>query len=125
MQTNQARNWQQNYEVQETTQHEKQIFIKVKKVGWITKGEKVLFALICLLLICAAYYVISFASTTYNLNKDVQTLENSINQQLVVNDGLVFEVKELSKPERIIQIAKVNGLKTQNTKVKQATPSNK
>lgn len=124
MQTNNVRNWQQQYETEERVQQEQQIFVKVKKVGWITKGEKVLLAIVCVLLICAAYYMISYSSATYTLNQDVQALEESIDQQVIVNDSLLYEVKELSKPERIIQIAKENGLKTQNTKVKHATTSN-
>lgn len=121
MQSNQARSWQHEQQQQERVEQEKQIFIRKKKIGWITKGEKTLCAIVCVLVLCASYYTVSYASTTYSMNKEIQTLEQSVNQKVISNDGLLFEVKELSKPERIIQIAKENGFKTQNTKVKQAT----
>ena len=55
-----------------------------------------------------------FHHTTDTLNRELQTLEANVQQQKVENETLKFEMKELSKPERIIKIAKENGLKIQD-----------
>lgn len=121
MNTNQARQWQHQHEEQQTVTHEEQVFVKRKKIGWITKGEKTLIVLFCIAVICATYYIISYAATTDQLNRSVQTLEEDVNQMYITNDTLDYKVKELSKPERITAIAKEHGLKIQDTKVKRAT----
>ncbi|MEI3606728.1 cell division protein FtsL [Pseudogracilibacillus sp. SE30717A] len=120
MNTNHAKNWQQSY-TQPERQQQKKIVIRVKKKGWLTKGEKMIYAFFGLILICIGIYIVSFSSSTDTLNRDLQTLEQKVHKKQVENESLQFEIKELSKPERITGIAKENGLKTQNTKVKRAT----
>lgn len=124
MNTNKAKQWQRGHAEEVDDQQQKQVLIKVKKVGWVTKGEKFLYALFAVIVITAAYFITSFSSSTDQLNRELQTLETSVNQQVVSNDTLLFEVKELSKPERITQIAKENGLKIQDAQVKRAVKSN-
>lgn len=124
MNTNQAKHWQKNYAEEAGSQRQKQVLVKVKKVGWVTKGEKFLYALFAVLILTAAYFITSFSSSTDQLNRELQTLESNVNQKVVSNDTLLFEVKELSKPERITQIAKENGLKIQDAQVKRAVKSN-
>lgn len=119
MQTNHARSWQQNH-ARSLQQDEKKIIIKVHKKSWLTKGEKIIYALFGVVLIAACIYIVSFSSTTDSLNRELQTLEANVEQQRIENETLMFEKDELSKPERITAIAKENGLKIQATKVKRA-----
>ena len=119
MQTNHARNWQQNH-AHSLQQEPKKIIIKVHKKSWLTKGEKIIYALFGVVLIAACIYIVSFSSTTDSLNRELQTLEANVEQQRIENETLMFEKDELSKPERITAIAKENGLKIQATKVKRA-----
>lgn len=123
MSASQARSWQQT----ETTAHEadKQVVIKVRKQSWISTGEKVLYSLVGTCLIIAAIYMVSFASSTDSINRELQALENDVQKQQVVNEGLLFEKKELSRPERIVKIAKENGLQIQDAEIKQVSVLNK
>lgn len=120
MYSNQARSWQQRNQAHPSQQPQKKIVIKVKKKSWLTKGEKIIYAFFGVLLIVAGIYIVSFSSTTDSLNRELQTIEANVQQQKIENETLVFEIDELSKPERITTIAKENGLKIQATKVKRA-----
>lgn len=121
MNTNHARNWQQTHKSPSPTeQQKKKVIVRVRNKSWLTKGEKVIYAFLSVLIILSGVYIVSFASSTDALNRNVQSLEQQIEQQQIENNGLVYKKQELSKPERITKIAKENGLKTQNTKVKRA-----
>ncbi len=120
MNTNHAKNWQQPY-TQPERQQKKKVVIRVKKKGWLTKGEKIIYAFFGLILICLGLYIVSFSSSTDTLNRNLQALEQKVHKKEVGNESLQFEVRELSKPERITGIAKENGLKIQDAKVKRAT----
>jgi len=119
MSANHARSWQQS-NPQHQPNREQKVAVKVKKTGWITKGEKILYSLLGTGLIAGSIFMVSFASTTDTINRELQELEQTVSTQQVKNEGLLFEKKELSRPERIIQIAKENGLKVQNAEIKQA-----
>jgi|SRR5690606_20158330 cell division protein FtsL len=119
MSVNHARNWRQMYP-QEIPKPNQQVKVKVRTSGWITKGEKVIYSFICLLFICFGIFIVSYSSSLDQLNREVQTIESKVQEQQIKNEGLTFEKKELSRPERIISIAEKNGLKIQDTKVKQA-----
>lgn len=120
---NNARKWQTEH-VHIPQQPKKKILVKVKKRGWITKGEKVIYSSFAVALIFASLYFVSFASKTDMLNREVLALENQVYNQKLENKTLYFEVSELSKPDRITKIAKEHGLKIQDAKVMQATTEN-
>lgn len=122
MSASHARSWQQS----QTTapKRDKQVVIKVRKQSWITRGEKLLYSLVGICLIMAAVYMVSFASTTDSINRDLQALENNVQKQQVKNEGLLFEKKELSRPERIVKIAKENGLQIQDAEIRQVSALN-
>lgn len=123
MNTNHARSWQRDY-TQHADQHQKKkIVVKVRKNSWLTKGEKVIYAFLALLILTAGLYIVSFSSSTDTLNREVQSLEAQVQQMKVDNESLSFEVGELSKPERITKIARDNGLKIQDAQVKRAVPT--
>jgi|SRR5690625_3640394 len=120
MRENQAIDWQQRSTVETAPNREQKVTVKVRKQGWITKGEKVLYSLIGFSIIIAGGFMVSFSSSTDTLNRELQQLEQTVQNQQVINEGLLFEMKELQRPERITQIARDNGLMIQNTEVKQA-----
>lgn len=119
MNTNHARKW--DYTPSTTSsQKEKQVVAKVRKQSWITKGEKILYSIVGIALIIACAFIVSFSSSTYTVNKELQSLENTVQVQQEANTLLMFEVETLSLPERITTIAKKNGFKIQNSEIKHA-----
>lgn len=120
MRENQAFDWQHRFQAEAEPKREQKVTVKVRKQGWITKGEKVLYSLIGTCIIAAGGYMVSFSSSTDSLNRELQQLEQTVQNQQVVNESLLYEVKELERPERITEIARKNGLKIQNTEMKQA-----
>ncbi|AUJ26778.1 cell division protein FtsL [Virgibacillus dokdonensis] len=117
MSANHARSWEQ-LKPQKT--QEQSVPVKVTKQGWITKGEKIIYSLIGLIIIAASIYMVSFTSSTDSINREMQELENKVKVQQSENDLLKDEINSLSRPERIIDIAKKNGFQVQDAKVKQA-----
>ncbi|TXL67593.1 cell division protein FtsL [Cerasibacillus terrae] len=107
--------WEQNYVRKNPNTQPKE---KVHKKGWVTKGEKILYVFFTSVFLLAASFLVTFSSTTDTLNRDVQTLENKVDDQKIKIEALEFEKKELQRPERIIQKAKENGLNIKNSKVK-------
>jgi len=122
MNTNHARKW--DYSTVATPNEKRKVAVRVHKQGWITKGEKILYALLGIGLIAVSLYIVSYTSTTDTLNRDIQSLETKIQDQQIKIEALTFEKKELSQPERIIRIARDNGLKIPETEVKQAQAMN-
>lgn len=117
------RSWQQKAYSNQTEQNKK-VKVRVHKSHWITKGEKLLYSIAGACLVCFGIYIVSYSSSTDTLNRDLQQLESQVQNQQIHNEGLTFEVKELSRPERITKIAKENGLKIQDAKVKKASAFN-
>lgn len=102
---------------------ERKVTVKVRQSSWITTGEKILYSFFGILLIGICFYLVSFSSTTDSLNREMQTLQRDIEVKQIQNETLTFEIKELSRPERIKAIAEKHGLEIQNTKVKSAYSS--
>lgn len=121
MNTSEARHWQsvaperrrQTEPIREPKRH-------VKK-SRITIGEKWLGVMYGVITGLALLYIVSFSSNVDAINRDVQRLENQVVEQETLNANLQHQVMEFSNPDRILTIAKENGLKIQNTKVKQTT----
>ncbi|SDL77039.1 cell division protein FtsL [Sediminibacillus halophilus] len=124
MSTSPLKNWQDSW--QETGRHtipdtKKQVKVKVQKKKWITTGEKFIYTVFSAVLVGALYFSVSLSNSTDALNREVQQLEQQVESQQELNQNLEYKAKELSNPDRILRIAKENGLKIQNTQVKQAT----
>src|SRR5690625_4153988 len=113
---NEARHWQESYVAEPKRQQT--VVVKVKKKGWLTKGEKVLYCFFAILMFISALYIVSYSSTIDSLSRNTHQLENQVKEKTISNDNLTYEVKVLSEPARILTIAEENGLKIQNTKVK-------
>lgn len=119
---NKARQWQVKEDpTAHQPQRDKQIVVKVKRRGWVSKGEKVIYTLFSVGLIASCLYIVSYASKTDELNRELLQIEQTVHNQKLENEALYFEVSELSSPERIIKIAREHGLKIQDAKVKRAT----
>lgn len=122
--TNHARNWQREQIERRHEQEKKKVVIRTKKRSMITRGEKLIYSSFCVLLTVASIYVVTFSSSMDKLNRNIQSLDKTVQQQKLENENLIFEINELSKPERITKIAKENGLKIQETQVKRAIKLN-
>ncbi|WP_163530400.1 cell division protein FtsL [Halobacillus ihumii] len=94
--------------------------VKVHKKQWISTGEKFLYSAFTGVVVAASIFMVNFTSSTDTLNRNIQQLEQEVEQQAAHNETLAYQVKELSNPDRILEIAKEHGLDIQNAKVKQA-----
>lgn len=122
MSTNQAKDWQSYYGQAERQKQIKKKIVRTQKLKFkFSFGEKFIFSILTILVLCFGMILVSTAASSDTLNRQVQTLENDIHIQKSENENLVFEIKELSSPERITSFAKENGLKIQGTKVKRAS----
>lgn len=119
MNVERARNWRDTYQVaQPQVEQQRKVKVIVRRKSWLTKGEKILYSFIGIALVIACFYIVSFSAQTDQMNRDIQNLEQTINNQRVHNENLQFKIDELSKPDRIMAIAEKLGLKIQDTKVK-------
>ena len=87
----------------------------------ITLGEKILACSFGLCMALALIFTVSYNANIDSLNRHVQRLEREIAEQQTINENLSHQAMEYSNPERILMIAKENGLNIQNAQVKQAT----
>ncbi len=122
MNSSEAKNWKTSHNTQKINQE--QIKVKVKYSNKISRGEKYLYIFFSLFIIIASTYVVSYSSTTDTMNREIQSLEEKVVDQQFINEKLSFEVKELSQPERITNIAAKNGLKLQDAEIKRVNPVN-
>ncbi|WP_186577558.1 cell division protein FtsL [Aquibacillus kalidii] len=126
MGASEAKNWQQSAWQEKHVTHtgqaepKRQVKVKVHK-RWVTPGEKLMYTVFSVLAVVALFFAVSFSSSADALNRDVQQLQQQVQEQQSANENLQFKVKELSNPDRILRIAKENGLQIQNTQVKQAS----
>lgn len=89
------------------------------KKATITKGEKILSGLLVCAVAAVGVVMVSNYAALYSVNKDIHVLQNSINDQMEVNDGLQLQVIELSAPDRILKIAQEElGMVLDDNKVK-------
>ncbi|WP_096435511.1 cell division protein FtsL [Alteribacter populi] len=86
-------------------QHETKTLKQRVFKGGLTKGERIIYPLALLGVIVVAYMMVSNYASIYIANHHIQQTEQVIAEQTTVNDGLTLQVKELSDPDRILQIA--------------------
>ncbi|HLR64111.1 MAG TPA: cell division protein FtsL [Pseudogracilibacillus sp.] len=110
-----ARRWQQNYAPERKQQ---KVVVKVKNTSWLTKGEKVIYSFCFFMLLAVAFYLVSYSANIDQMNRQNQTIENEVNEMMTSNEILTYEMKELSEPTRILEIAEKNGFTVQGTNVK-------
>ncbi|MFC4183084.1 cell division protein FtsL [Saccharococcus thermophilus] len=83
-----------------------------------TLGEKLLFLSFCLFVLYTAVHMVSNQVKIYQTNKEIQKLEEAIQEQQKQNRDLYVEVQQLSTYERILQKAKELGLSLNENNVK-------
>ncbi|QPA31955.1 cell division protein FtsL [Thermaerobacillus caldiproteolyticus] len=83
-----------------------------------TLGEKLIFVSFLLFALYAAIHIVSNQVAIYQMNKEIQQLEDTIQEQKKHNNDLYVEVQQLSTYERILQKAKELGLSLNENNVK-------
>ncbi|WP_226578474.1 cell division protein FtsL [Halobacillus litoralis] len=99
---------------------QKQVKVKVHKQKWFSTGEKFLYSIATTVVLATSVFLVQTSAETDTINRDIRELEQDISKQESLNENLAYQVKELSNPDRILSIAKENGLNIQNAQVKQA-----
>jgi cell division protein FtsL len=91
------------------------VVIRKTKVSF---GEVILVCVLALAIAIVGVKIISNQATIYETNKEIQTAEVSIDEQMRVNGDLKEQVSELSTYERIWQKAAELGLTLNENNVK-------
>ncbi|RBP06913.1 cell division protein FtsL [Rossellomorea aquimaris] len=84
----------------------------------ITPGEKILVAIFTAVFCFLAVQIVTTQAAIYDVNKDVQHVESTIEKQEKANNDLKLQVSELSTYERILEKAKELGLNLKEKNVK-------
>ncbi|WP_062048548.1 cell division protein FtsL [Bacillus sp. JCM 19034] len=104
-------------------QHQEQTQVKTHKSikrtrTSVTLGEKLIMAIVALIMFVILSVIVHNFATLYTVNRDVYQLERDIVMQQEINNGLHLQVLELSEPERILSIAKELGMVLDDDKIK-------
>ncbi|WHY02284.1 cell division protein FtsL [Neobacillus sp. DY30] len=113
--SNLARKFQQQQHVERTVQEHS--IVKTKK-HWLTPGEKIIGIVFTGLVCFGAVNLISNQAEIYQVNREIQEIQTSINEVEKVNSDLQVQVSELSTYERIWEKAKEMGLVLNENNVK-------
>lgn len=89
-----------------------------KKYYSLTPGERVLAFAFGVLVCVGASFMVSKQAAIYEVNKDIQIVENSIQEQQRINTDLEMQISELSTYERIKEQAERLGLTFNEDNVK-------
>ncbi|WP_158735456.1 cell division protein FtsL [Alteribacillus sp. YIM 98480] len=85
----------------------------------VTKGEKLIITGMLMAVILASLLVVTNYANIYAQEREISSLNHSINQQSDINKSLELEVSELSAPDRIMHYAKEElGMELNDDKVK-------
>lgn len=113
---NLARNLQEQKHFEQPVETNKQT-LKVRK-SWLTPGEKILGVAFAGIVCFGAIHIISNQAKIYEVNKDIQKVEDKIKAQQQVNSDLQAQVKGLSNYQRIYEKAKKMGLQLNENNIK-------
>ncbi|KMY53532.1 hypothetical protein AC623_05640 [Bacillus sp. FJAT-27231] len=116
--SNLARKQQVNHEERKLFKRKKQQVTK----RLFTPGEKVLFLLFAVMICFLGAKVVSTQAALYEVNKDIQDVEQQIKDQKKVNHDLKAQVSEESTYERIWKRAKELGLNLSEQNIKVVQP---
>jgi cell division protein FtsL len=110
-----ARKFQQQQQEERTVQEHS--IVKTKK-HWLTPGEKIIGVVFTGLICFGAVHLISNQAEIYQVNKEIQEVQTSINEMEKVNNDLEVQVSELSSYDRIYKKATQMGLVKNENNVK-------
>ncbi|ONK23329.1 cell division protein FtsL [Bacillus sp. VT-16-64] len=91
---------------------------KVQRLARISPGEKILFIIFVLFVAFMAVKIVSVQSNIYEVNKDIQDVRTSVQEQAKINADLSMQVDDLSKYDRIWEKAKELGFDLNENNVK-------
>lgn len=89
-----------------------------RKINWLSPGERILIFSFGVLFCIGAAFIISKQADIYQVNKEIQLVESSIQDQHKVNGDLEMQISELSRYERIKEQAEKLGLSLNENNVK-------
>ena len=112
-----ARKFQQQQQEERTVQVQESTIVKTKK-HWLTPGEKVIGIVFTGLVCFGAVHLISNQAEIYQVNKEIQEVQTSVNELEKINSDLQVQVSELSTYERILEKATQMGLVKNENNVK-------
>ncbi|MDT9023826.1 MULTISPECIES: cell division protein FtsL [Rossellomorea] len=117
--SNLARKYEQQ-KVEKTNQsvHAKPKRLSDERRSVITPGEKILVAIFAAVFCFLAVQIVTTQAAIYDVNKEVQHVESTIEKQEKSNNDLKLQVSELSTYERILEKAKELGLNLKEKNVK-------
>jgi cell division protein FtsL len=113
---NLARNFQEQERIEQTVQADKRQ-IKIRN-SWLTPGEKIIGVVFAGLVCFGAIHSISNQAKIYQVNKDIQTVQDKVKEQQKINGDLQVQISELSNYQRIYEKAKKMGLEVNENNVK-------
>lgn len=117
--SNLARNYeQQNVEKSYQSVQAKPKRLNEERRSVVTPGEKILVAIFAMVFCILAVQIVSTQAAIYDVNKEVQHVETTIEKQEKANNDLKLQVSELSTYERILEKAKELGLNLKEKNVK-------
>jgi cell division protein FtsL len=89
-----------------------------KNNTWLSPGEKVLTLALGVALTIGAGFIIANQADIYKVNKEIQLVEHSIEEQQKINGDLEMQISELSRYERIKEQAEKLGLTFNENNIK-------
>ncbi|RAK23265.1 cell division protein FtsL [Anoxybacillus vitaminiphilus] len=102
----------------EVQRREHHVRPKRKRQFRTTLGEKVLLFAFAMFVVYCSIQIVSNQVAIYQANKQIQQLEETIQEQKKYNNDLSVQVQELSTYERILEKAKELGLSLNENNVK-------
>lgn len=89
-----------------------------KKFTWFSPGEKILILALGVMLTTGAGFILAKQAEIYEVNKEIQLVEQSIQDQRTINSDLEIQISELSRYERIKEHAERQGLSFNENNIK-------
>jgi len=104
--------------VEPSIQQPKTLPLPSERRSRITPGEKFLGILLAAFIAIMAIQIVTAQAAIYEVNKDIQDVQSSIQEQGKQNGDLEIQISELRKPERILSKASDLGLNLEPNNVK-------
>ncbi len=85
----------------------------------LLKGEKIMYFLICLLIICSPVLIVFSKASLSETNIKVEQLRKKIAKQESINESLSMQINELASLDKIQSVAKEMGLSYNKDNIKE------
>lgn len=91
---------------------------RVKKIKKIGKFEVFLYTFAALLLVASPFVTVFLQATLSKINVEVEQVKKEIKTQEKKNESLSMKINELASLDKIIQVAREQGLSYNNDNIK-------